>query len=225
MLFVRQGRDLPQNLPMDWRDLEGVAREFVEATGVVMLPMDLDVLAHCYDLRVVRAASGGVVGQIVLAPDRETRERSRFALAHELGHIAVAHLELSRSEEEVAAHYVAGAILVPESPMRDLMRRTEHSLRALVDAAGVSWEAAARRYVQVWSAYATIWDSSHRVRRVPSPWLADRPIATVELDNANACRVAREDIKQPGQSGTYYVGGPAPHERVVGLWALDELDS
>lgn len=209
---------------MDWRELEGVARDFVEATGVVELPMDLDVLAHCYDLHVVRVAAGGsTAGNIVLAQERETRERSRFALAHELGHVAVAHMGFSRRDEEVAAHYVGGAILVPEAPLRDLMRRTEHSLRALIDEAHVSWEAAARRYVQVWSAYATIWDTPHRMRRVPSPWLPERPLLPAELDDAVACRELREDIKQPGQSGTYYVGGAPPHERVVSVWALDEL--
>lgn len=210
---------------MDWRELEGVARDFVEAAGVVALPMDLEVLAHCYGLRVVQVASaGGMAGDIVLAEIRETEARSRFALAHELGHVAVAHLGLSRAEEETAAHYVGGAILVPELLMRALMRSTRHDLRALVTASGVSWEAAARRYVQVWSGYATIWDSAHRVRRVPSPWLADRPIAVRELDQARECRAAREDVRTEGQSGSYYVGGDHPHERVVSVWALDELD-
>lgn len=208
---------------MDWRELEGVARDFVEAAGVVQLPMDLDVLANCYDLNVVAGPAAAVAGSVIAVRHHEYAMRSRFDLAHELGHVAVAHLQLPKIQDERAADYVAGAILIPEAPLRDLMRRTEHSLRALVDEARVSWEAAARRYVQVWSAYATIWDTPHRMRRVPSPWLPECPLQPAELDDATTCRASGEDIKRPGQSGTYYVGGAPPHERVISVWALDEL--
>lgn len=208
---------------MDWRELEGVARDFVEATGLGALPVDLEVLAHCYEIGVAHSAQGAVAGSVMLAPQRRTAPRSRFGLAHELAHVAVAHMGLSPADDETAAHYVAGAILVPEKAMRALMRDTAHDLRALVVASGASWEACARRYVQVWSGYATIWDSAHRVRRVPSPWLSERPITTMELDQARECRAAREDVRTEGQSGSYYVGGEPPHERVVGVWTIDEL--
>ena len=86
--------------------------ELLEEQGIKVLAVDLaniDGLTAC-----VRRAGKGVVPVIVMNRN-DWRERQRFTLAHELGHVV---MDVAPSlDEEKAAHRFAGAFLMPANAL------------------------------------------------------------------------------------------------------------
>lgn len=96
-------------------------------------------------------AEGRIVGRAVISRQGTMRERQRFNLAHELGHLIC---DPHNIDEEKVAHRFAGAFLAPaESVIRDTgTRRTNISLQELILLAkkyGISTQATLRRLLDL----------------------------------------------------------------------------
>lgn len=165
---------------MDHETWEGIAREALEATWTDA-PVDAFSLAGALDVE-VREYDGpeafvDLFRRCIYLPRRAMRpERRHGAVAHELGHVLLRdHREDHQNER--AARYLAGALLVPRESLDRALRRS-WSIRVLRSLhPNASHEMLARRVAQVRPAVATVIDGGRVTARVASPWLAGREVA------------------------------------------------
>jgi Zn-dependent peptidase ImmA (M78 family) len=116
--------------------------EFLEERGVKVLVLELPESASgltCW----VRQKNGKRI-PVIVVNSRDTGERHRFTLAHELGHMVMA--AAADLDEEKAAHRFAGAFLMPAETIRAEIGKKRRSisigeLRQLKKLFGVSIQA------------------------------------------------------------------------------------
>lgn len=208
---------------MDWRELEGTARDFLEGVALYeSLPVDLELVAHCYGLRLVESAMSAVAGNVVTYARGPDPAQTRFDQAHELAHIVVRGRGYSRRDEERIADALAARMLLPDGATKRLMASCGGDLACLVSEAQVPWKVAAYRFTELWTSVVRVWDGRAKPKTRTSPWLERWvPLSSIERTDAAECRRTGEHIRRSGMSGTYYVGGP--DDLVISAWDLDEL--
>lgn len=204
--------------------MEGVARDFLD--GVALgddLPVDLELVAHCYGLALRKGAIGAIAGDCVVYSVGATEADTRFEQAHELMHLVVRSRNYSRSREERIVDSLAARTLLPDAATKRFMGACGFNLAELVDVACVPWKVAAYRFTELWTSVARVWDGRSRPRSRPSPWLGRWiPVSSIECADAEEARRTQAHVRRGGMSGAYYVGGPS--ERVITVWDLDELE-
>lgn len=171
------------------RPLErGIADRVVSAVGQLVggVPADLEQIARALGVtEIVRTSmvedgrttwSGGRP-RIELRGDRSP-QRSRFTLAHEIGHILIARdgtvarrtHRLERDDIEKLCDWIAASILMPRPWIADYARRERYTLsllRLIAQKAGVSLSAAAVRLAEVTDRTCMLL----RWQRGPNRWL------------------------------------------------------
>lgn len=166
-------------------DLEGIARDIHESTGS-LLPVDAFELAELcgLDLMPWHRSYGAYRGDEICYPIRARRQRQHGIIAHELGHFALKRAGLD--DCEASARYLAGALLLPQTPFfHDAIEfdfdlyflRTRHP--------NASAEMIAVRLTQVAPAVAWVWDNGKLARqygvgRDDVQWLVDRVLTCEE---------------------------------------------
>lgn len=212
---------------MDWREMEGVAREITDACGAGGLPSPVLDIARAWGFRLVPDGSLGrrracLEGATIRYSPADTPQRVRFAVAHELAHWALrrAGEACGGREEERRAHYVGGAILLPQAATKLALDRHCHDWAPVVEMSGVSWEAFGRRWVQLYTGVLTIEDDGREVARVPSPWLAKTRPTGLEMRLRHEAATATEHVRTGQLSGAYVVVGG--RRRVLTAVALEE---
>lgn len=199
-------------------DLEGIARSALEET-CTEAPVDAFALAHALDVEVRefpgREAFIDLTRPCIYLPSRPAREvRRHGSVAHELGHLLLREHGLDH-QDEGAARYLSGALLVPREALdRDLRRGwSVRDLRARHPNA--SHEMLVRRVTQLRPAVATVIDGGRVTARVASPWLDTRKVAPVrvwELDLVGRA-LSEGEVLEDGPSVATHAGG----DRIVAV--------
>jgi len=152
---------------------EALARDFL---GEICAepPIDAFALARAAGLEVRLFLGGGAVldavAGAIYVPARARLERQHGQVAHELGHWLLARA--GEPDDELAARYLAGALLVPREALDRDLRARGWSLRALRERhPHASLELLARRVTQVRPATVTVVDQGRVTARAASPWL------------------------------------------------------
>ena len=169
---------------MDHAELEGIARAALDET-CTSSPVDAEALACALDVE-VRDYPGpepfvDLERRCIYMPTRPVRAtRWHGAVAHELGHVLLREHRLDW-QDEIAAAYLAGALLVPRETLdRDL--RNGWSVRELrARHPNASHEMLVRRVTQLRPAVATVIDAGRVTTRVASPWLEPARVAPVRV--------------------------------------------
>lgn len=159
------------------------------------------------------------------APD--TPERERWAIAHELGHLAITLAGgIDKRLEERAAHWIGSMILMPDRPFKRALSKHQHDWSPVVPLCEVSWEVFANRYPASFSSVVTIWDNGVVTSRIVSPWLANAPRAVPSWERAlhAECLLSKHHVRETGVTAGYYVPGNDGWERVVTVASIDEID-
>lgn len=157
----------------------------VEALGGTV-PVDLERIADqlgVAEIRRVKMVEDGRTTWTNGRPRIELREdrpldRSRFTLAHEIGHVLVAHDEsvarrtqsLDNDDLEIVCDWIAASILMPRSWIARYAEREQFNLsfiRLIANRASVSMSAAAVRIAEVSGRTCVLL----RWQRAPSRWL------------------------------------------------------
>lgn len=140
-------------------EIRNLAWELLIECGINELPIDLDKIAKKKNWRIVSETEYGepIKNEIELrritAHDEElffivykntdNKQRLRFGIAHEMGHILLEHLGLTESELEKEAHMFAARVLMPVILLEKLKIRSPEEISKLCD---VSLQSATHRY-------------------------------------------------------------------------------
>lgn len=168
---------------MDVELLEGVARDLLDDT-CTEAPVSAFALAAAAGYAVTAwQGQGALIDRsgktIYLSPFVRWPERQHELIAHELGHALL--WEHGIEDEEDAATFVGGALLVPRAALDRALKRDGWSIAALRRAHPHASEALlARRITQVRPCVATFFDGPDVEERIASPWL-DRDVSPVRV--------------------------------------------
>lgn len=116
-------------------------------------------LAKVFGLSVVPAPKFALTdGMLLDASERWAAPRARIRIAHEIGHFLLKQADRDHTCER-SAWAIARALLMPSQAVLENVKEFGLNLRPTVEAAGVSWEVAARRYAELGLATVHIWDN------------------------------------------------------------------
>lgn len=215
---------------MSSRDLfaewAGIAAGYLDRVGMREGPIDLGMLAACYDLCIARgprSCSCRVPG-IVYVDHTLDPIRYRADLAHELAHDAM-DLAGYPIHDEAAASWIGAAIELPEASFKRDLTFNHWDLDAMRALYRTSWEMTARRIADVRSAVVTVIDNGRVTSRFQSPWLnTDWGTKPTPVE-----RLLVEEATQEGRSGSgslaaYRVDGTANWERVIVVAGAEDLE-
>lgn len=205
---------------METETLEGIAREALEST-CASAPVDAFGLADALGLTVRAWPGHGALldydGASVFLTTRPTRPTRQHGLvAHELGHFLLR--EHREQDDELAARYLAGALIVPREELDRDLRRLGLSIVALrAKHVNASHEMIARRITQLRSAIVTIIDDGRVTARAASPWLpVPRPqVPPWELDLAARAIESREEVRHGETVATPAIAGSRRRALIV----------
>lgn len=166
----------------DHETWEGIAREILDATCTTTPVSAFALAAACGYVVRPWQGQGALIdrdgGTIYLSPFVTRPERQHELIGHELGHALL--WQHSLDDDEQAATYIAGALLVPRLELDRALRRDGWSIEKLRRAhPHASAAMIAVRITQVRPAVQTTFDGPETVlARRASPWL-DRDVAPV----------------------------------------------
>lgn len=160
---------------------EGIAREILDASCTSAPVSAFELAAACGFTVRPWQGQGALIdrdgGTIYLSPFVTRPERQHELVAHELGHWLLWQHGLD--DDELAATYIAGALLVPRAELDRALRRDGWSIEKLRRAhPHASAAMIAVRITQVRPAVQTTFDGPEVLARRASPWL-DRDVAPV----------------------------------------------
>lgn len=184
----------------DWRDWEGVARDFHDSTGVDDPPVDGHVLAKRARLRVEYgpgSSSLDLIERKITVNPRQLPRDLHIDLAHEVGHALM--IRAGMQNLEAGAKYLSGALLGPRRHIDRDVDRTNWSVPALQSVhRNMPSLALALRITQVRDAVATIFHPTQRMDhwRRASPWITDPAITE------NPTRLERAFAMKAWNAGT-----------------------
>ena len=109
--------------------------ELLEECGIKVLAFDLSAVGG---LTAHARRGGNRVVSVIVVNCKNSGERQRFTLAHELGHLVLA-VDASAADTEKAAHRFAGAFLMPADVVRTAIgrKRTTIGWNELFDLKGI----------------------------------------------------------------------------------------
>jgi hypothetical protein len=165
---------------MDLAVLESLAREVHESTGG-LLPVDALELAVMCGVQVVpwRKAAGLRAGDMIRYPQKARPVRQHGIVAHELAHWLLEDAGMNPDDED-AAKYLAGALLLPRAPVLHDLKATDWDLLEVqARHPNASAEMIVVRMVQLGPCVASIWDSGKLHRRYGGPVDAAKEAAMV----------------------------------------------
>jgi Zn-dependent peptidase ImmA (M78 family) len=203
---------------MDHEELEGIARAVLEETCTVA-PVDAGALACAMNVE-VRSFPGheafiDLLRPCIYMPSRPMRDTRRHGtLGHELGHLLLREHGHDYQDEHAAA-YLAGALLVPRETLDRQLRESWSVRRLRALHPNASHEMLVRRVTQLRPAVATVIDAGKVTARAASPWLEPARVAPVrvwELTLVQRALVDGETIED-GPSVATHAGG----DRVVAV--------
>lgn len=205
---------------MDVQTWEGIAREALEST-CACAPVDAFALADALGLTVRSWPGHGALldydGASVFLTTRPTRPTRQHGLvAHELGHFLLR--EHREPDDEMAARYLAGALLVPREELDRDLRRVGMSILALREKhANASHEMIARRITQLRSAIVTVVDNGIVTARAASPWLPKPRLEAPawEMELARAAVEQGEELRHGQTVATPAITGARRRALVV----------
>lgn len=182
---------------MDHVELEGVARDALEATRTEA-PVCAFALAKAHRFKVKPGQVQGALidseaRDIYLSPNVVSPERQHFLVLHELGHWLLWQHQIDSTER--AASYLAGALLVPRLALDRALSRDGWSISKLRAAhPNASPAVIANRIAQVRPAVVTLFDGPRAKDRRASPWL-DRvaPVRAWERELAERALESRTE--------------------------------
>lgn len=205
----------------EWQDWEGVARDFLDATGIDS-PVDARVVAHRARLRVEYgpgASSLDLERRVIRVNPRQRPRDLQIDIAHEVGHALL--VRAGMRNVEVGAKYLSGAVLGPRRRIeRDIEARGWSLVELQRHHVNMPSLALALRVTQVRDAVATIFHPLQKRRpwRRASPWIEDPRIT-----EAKPSRLERDFAARAWVEGGELHGEGAEqglHATVV----LDEYD-
>jgi hypothetical protein len=214
----------------DRHDLEGIARELLDASGLDDPPVSPLWLARHLGLVPIPSSRTAIAGPVLLFDDRLPERRRRIRVAHELGHALLRRAGLDDRDERAAWH-VGAALVVPGVRLRRDLSRHAWDLRPLVDRYDVSWEVLARRLTSAVSSVVSVWDNGELTRRWSSPWLQTcalrrRGTPGWEAELAGECRALERDVTPENLVAAYHVPSDEGWGvRVVVVSAADEWEA
>lgn len=209
-------------------DLEGIAREILDSSGLDEPPVSALALARHMGLRPVPSDTTAVAGPVLVYDDRMPEPRQRIRIAHELGHVLLRRAGMDDRDER-AAWTVGAALVVPGRRLRRELSAHAWDLSDLVPRYGVSWEAMARRLTSLVSCVVSVWDNGSLVRRWHSPWLRScalgrRGTPSWEAQLAGQCRAEGDHVFAENLVTAYSVPDPSFGVRVVVVSGIDEWE-
>lgn len=215
---------------MSSRDLfaewAGIAAEYLDRVGMREGPIDLGMLAACYDLCVARgprSCSCRVPG-IVYVDHTLDPVRYRADLAHELAHDAMA-LAGYPVHDEAAASWIGAAIELPEASFKRDLAFNHWDLDSMRLLYGTSWEMTARRIADVKSAVVTIIDNGRVTCRLQSPWLnTDWGLKPTPVERGLVAEAMVDGRAGQGSLAAYRVDGDGGWKRVIVVAAAEDLE-
>ncbi|MEM9072849.1 MAG: ImmA/IrrE family metallo-endopeptidase [Myxococcota bacterium] len=210
------------------KDWEGVAAWLLDSCGFTEPPIDPFALADLWGFDVVRTTRSCLRGNVISVDDRKSRKRQRFDVAHELAHWAL-HECGHDAYDESAAHWVAGAVLLPQAAFKRDLSEVDWRLTELPDRYQVSWESLVKRVPQVVGAVVTMFDNGRITWRARSAWLegaAFDPTAATqwEWDLLHDCRERRQHTHASNLVDAYFLESDG-WERIFVVAGIDEWET
>ena len=214
-----------------FRTLEGYAHAYLEEAGAEGGRVDFEELARAYGVTLVKTS--GVVpgfrsGDIIGYDETIAEERQRYTLAHEFGHHCLDRYGYENPRDEWAASFVGAAILLPERAFKRALRDLRWDLSRVREVFGCSWEAAARRVIDVKSAILTIVDNGQVTTRTQSTWIgsphAERPMQVFEVELAREAMRTRDHAWRTDLCRCWYVEGSGGWQRCLLVIGLEEYE-
>jgi hypothetical protein len=207
---------------------EGVASALLDETGCDDPPVDALELADCCGLSIVGWARPGAMldraQSLIRVNLGERSTRVHMSVAHEVAHWAQVRSGLP--DEEDAARWIGGALLLPRRVMLNDLRHTAWSIRALRERhTNASAEAIAVRIVQLRDAVATVIDNGRVTKRVASPWLSDPRLRRIsKWERELAAEALRDGTEVRGDELCYALPlVEGKHERVIIVAEAEQL--
>ena len=200
-------------------DVAGAARFLLDSCMVDGPMVDPFELAEAWGYR-VETGSRSQLQEGVIAIRCGASNRMRFDCAHELGHIVAHHMGMNPRCERTA-NGIAAATLMPDSAWKRDVRAASWDLEPIVEAYGVSWQAAALRMVHTMSCVVSVWDQGRVSWRWRSPWLSSRAFSSRmvpdwERDLATQTVEHHCHLEEcGGMVRAYWVPSPGRHRVVV----------
>lgn len=212
------------------RDLEGIARAYLEAVRMGDGPTDVRKLARRYGLTLTPTGGklpGFLADSILAYNETVSDERQRFTIAHELGHHALERHGWENPRDEWAASFVGAAILLPERPFKAALKAHRWDLEKVRAIFGCSWEVAAKRVADVRSSLITVYDNGEITERTQSTWIHQAYAARVEPFEHEMIAEALRDRAHIWRSDlcrAWFCPGADGWQRVILVVGLEEFE-
>lgn len=214
----------------DRLDLEGIAREILDGSGLDEAPVSALAIARHLGLVPMPSNTTAVAPPVLLFDEALSEERQRIRVAHEIGHVLLARAGHDDRDERAAWH-VGAALVMPARGLRADLARHQWDLAEIVPRYGVSWEAMARRLTSLVGCVVSVWDRGELARRWCSPWIRSPMVARRgtpgwEAQLAGECRELEAHLHPENLVAAYHVpSADGWGTRVVVVSGLEEWEA
>lgn len=204
---------------------EGVAQAVHDETGIEA-PVSAFELADACGLQLVAGPRGGarLVGDQVHFDVTARPVRQHGLVAHEVAHWVLQ--EHGEPDDEGAARYTAGALMLPRQSFDRDLRATAWDLHALrARHLHCSAELIARRIVELRDAVVSVLDNGKVRARVWSPWVAEprlQRLTRVERELVDAALTSGE-VERAHELLSAYPIFDGSYRRVIVVAELQQL--